>query len=92
MAAHFRTPTTEKPLAILLQKGTALPPLFCVAGAGGGVVRFRALAAALGPDQPVYGLQPHGFDLDNFPASYGEIVKAAWVSLVSCSEAAATTP
>lgn len=78
MAAHFRMPTTEKPLAILLQKGTALPPLFCVAGAGGGVVRFRALAAALaearGEAQPVYGLQPHGFDLDNFPASYGEIV------------------
>jgi amino acid adenylation domain-containing protein len=76
MAAHLRMPTTEKPLAILLQKGAALPPLFCVAGAGGGVVRFRALAAALGEAQPVYGLQPHGFDLDNFPASYAEIVKS----------------
>jgi thioesterase domain-containing protein/acyl carrier protein len=76
MAAHLRMPTTEKPLAILLQKGAALPPLFCVAGAGGGVVRFRALAAAMGSAQPVYGLQPHGFDLDNFPASYAEIVKS----------------
>jgi amino acid adenylation domain-containing protein len=74
MAAHFRTAGPEKPLAIQLQKGTTLPPLFCVAGAGGGVVRFRVLAAAMGEAQPVYGLQPHGFDLDNFPSSYAEIV------------------
>lgn len=74
MAAHFRTAGTQKPLAIVLQKGTSLPPLFCVAGAGGGVVRFRKLAAAMGEAQPVYGLQPHGFDLDNFPTSYAAIV------------------
>jgi amino acid adenylation domain-containing protein len=74
MAAYFRTVIAEKPLAIALQKGGSLPPLFCVAGAGGGVVRFRALAAAMGEERPVYGLQPHGFDLDNFPATYSDIV------------------
>jgi acyl-coenzyme A synthetase/AMP-(fatty) acid ligase/thioesterase domain-containing protein/acyl carrier protein len=74
MAAYFRTAGAEKPLAIALQSGGSLPPLFCVAGAGGGVVRFRALAAAMGEERPVYGLQPHGFDLDNFPTSYADIV------------------
>ena len=76
MAAYLCTAGTEKPLAIELQKGTSLPPLFCVAGGGGGVVKFRTLAALMGEAQPVYGLQPHGFDLDNFPASYAEIVAA----------------
>lgn len=76
MAAYLRTAGNEKPLAIELQKGTTLPPLFCVAGGGGGVVKFRTLAAKMGEAQPVYGLQPHGFDLDNFPTSYSEIVTA----------------
>ncbi|HEV7766006.1 MAG TPA: thioesterase domain-containing protein, partial [Thermoanaerobaculia bacterium] len=71
-----RTAAAEKPLAIVLQKGTTLPPLFCVAGAGGGVVKFRTLAAKMGEAQPVYGLQPHGFDLDNFPTSYAAIVES----------------
>ena len=76
MAAYLRTAGTEKPLAIELQKGTSLPPLFCVAGGGGGVVKFRMLATKMGEAQPVYGLQPHGFDLDNFPTSYADIVTA----------------
>jgi amino acid adenylation domain-containing protein len=75
MAQYFRKAPAKKPLAILLQQGdSSVPPLFCVAGAGGGVVKFRTLAAKMPPTQTVYGLQPHGFDLDNFPKSYDEIV------------------
>ncbi|HWG58371.1 MAG TPA: condensation domain-containing protein [Candidatus Acidoferrales bacterium] len=38
------------------------PPLFCVHGGGGHVLRFRAMAARLDPDQPFYGLRSPEFD------------------------------
>ena len=38
------------------------PKLFLVHGAGGNVLGFRELAAALGDDQPLYGLQARGVD------------------------------
>jgi amino acid adenylation domain-containing protein len=37
--------------------GSAEPALFCVHPAGGNVLCYMELARALGPDQPVYGLQ-----------------------------------
>ncbi|OLF14179.1 hypothetical protein BLA60_03250 [Actinophytocola xinjiangensis] len=36
------------------------PPLFLVHPTGGNVLCYQPLARALGPDQPVYGLQAHG--------------------------------
>jgi amino acid adenylation domain-containing protein len=74
MAAYFRTAPAEKPLAVAIQKGGGLPPLFCVAGGEGGVMNFRALGQVLGSDRPLYGLQPHGFDLRAFPDSRATIV------------------
>jgi thioesterase domain-containing protein/acyl carrier protein len=38
------------------------PPLICLPGAGGNVLYYNALAARLGPGQPVYGLQTPGLD------------------------------
>jgi thioesterase domain-containing protein len=40
----------------------ARPRLFLVHGAGGNVLGFRELAAALGDDQPLFGLQARGVD------------------------------
>ncbi len=37
-------------------------PLFCVHGGGGHVLRFRAMAARLDPDQPFYGLRSPNVD------------------------------
>jgi amino acid adenylation domain-containing protein len=78
MAAHLRTQKPEKPLAILLQRGTdpSLPPFFITAGGGGGVLKYRALAAALGPERSVYGIQPHGFRRGDFPRTWDGIVGA----------------
>jgi thioesterase domain-containing protein len=45
-----------------IQAGTALPPFFCVHGAGGNVVNVRDLARYLGSQQPFYGLQARGTD------------------------------
>lgn len=45
------------------------PPLFCVHGAFGHVLRFHALAAHLDPGQPFYGLQAQGLNGRQRPLS-----------------------
>ena len=72
----FRAPTVAKLATALRSEGAAgtwsslvpiqvegsRPPLYIISGLGGNVVRFRDLAKDLGPDQPVYALQPPGLD------------------------------
>ena len=51
-------PATAARLALVaLQPNGRRAPLFCVHPAGGSVACYRALAEALGEDQPLYGLQ-----------------------------------
>lgn len=72
----FQAPTIESLSKIIKQKdrksnwsslvpiqtsGTK-PPLFLIHGAEGNVLLYRELAAHLGTDQPVYGLQSKGLD------------------------------
>jgi amino acid adenylation domain-containing protein len=38
------------------------PPIFLIHGADGNIILYRDLARRLGPDQPVYGLQPKNLD------------------------------
>jgi len=45
-----------------IQESGSRPPLFCVHALGGNVLNYVPLARALGPDQPVYGLQAIGLD------------------------------
>ena len=73
MAEYLRGADEAVRHVIEVQNGTTLPPLFCVAGGGGGVLIFRRLAPAIGPDQPFYGLQTHGFDLESLPATFAGI-------------------
>ncbi|MGY2078736.1 AMP-binding protein [Modestobacter sp. SYSU DS0657] len=61
-----RAPRRASGLVVLRATGTR-PPLFCLAGAGGPAASFEPLAAALGPDQPVYGLQVHGLENRGIP-------------------------
>jgi thioesterase domain-containing protein len=49
--------TVERDRPVVLQRHGCGPPLFCVHPAGGEVLAFRDLAAALGAERPVYGLQ-----------------------------------
>ncbi len=44
------------------RKSGAKPPFFCVPGAGGNVLSFRHLAAAMSNDRPFYCLQAKGLD------------------------------
>jgi thioesterase domain-containing protein/acyl carrier protein len=41
-----------------IQPGGTTPAIFCIGPVNGEVILFRRLALELGPDQPVYGLQP----------------------------------
>lgn len=49
-------------LLVALNAHGSRPPLFCMTGEGGNVIRFRALARELGDDQPLFALQSHGLD------------------------------
>ena len=45
-----------------MRSSGSLPPLYFVSGTGGHVLIFQTLSNYLGPDQPVYALQPPGLD------------------------------
>lgn len=59
------------------------PPIFCIHGGGAHVLFYQPLARYLGPDQPVYGLQPVGLDgiesthtsIEEMAAYYVDIVR-----------------
>ena len=53
-----RTSTT----LVALRRGGSAAPLFCVAGAGGTALSFRALADRMPPEVPVWGLQANGLE------------------------------
>jgi nonribosomal peptide synthetase DhbF len=49
---------------LALNKSGSRPPLFCLPPAGGIATVYKNLSDALGPDQPVWGLQARGVDDD----------------------------
>src|SRR5262249_50063614 len=56
----IRTETAEDSypsVVVRIQEGQGGPPLFCIHPAGGQVMDYRALAAAIDPNRLVYGLQ-----------------------------------
>ncbi len=60
-----RSPAGKWPSLVTIQPGAHLPPLFIAHGIGGSLLSFIDLAAELGPEQPVYGLQLPGFIYDH---------------------------
>ncbi|HXU33748.1 MAG TPA: amino acid adenylation domain-containing protein, partial [Thermoanaerobaculia bacterium] len=62
--------TSGRKLASVLvpiQPAGTLPPLFVLPPAGGTVYFYRVLAQALGPDQPVWGIQSFGLEEGETP-------------------------
>ncbi|AMP07572.1 non-ribosomal peptide synthetase [Collimonas pratensis] len=93
LATLFRNPTIEKlgeslrdetenvawsPLVPIRATGTAMP-FFCVAGGGGNVLYFYALASMLPADRPFYGLQAIGLDGQQAPLEKVEEIAAAYI-------------
>jgi amino acid adenylation domain-containing protein len=77
LAAYLRKkPSSHWPALVAIQVGAHLPPLFVAHGVGGSLLSFKELAAQLGPDRPVYGLQlpaliePHQAELTALAANY----------------------
>jgi thioesterase domain-containing protein len=64
------------------------PPLFVVAGLGGDVMIFHELAAALGEDQPVYGLQGVGLDGAEQPLRRIEAIAARYLDEIEAIQPA----
>ncbi len=62
LATYLRkSPPVKWPALVTIQAGGPLPPLFIAHGIGGSLLSFVDLAAELGPDQPVFGLQLPAF-------------------------------
>ncbi len=94
LAAIFRAPTVAElaemfqprkrrskrpfPSLVAVQPKGTRPPFFCV-HAIGGIVYYRGLALALGPDQPFYGLQAQGLDGKRRPYETVEEMAAHYV-------------
>ena len=62
LATYLRHSSAERwPALVTIQAGARQTPLFIAHGIGGSLLSFIQLAAQLGPEQPVYGLQLPAF-------------------------------
>jgi thioesterase domain-containing protein/acyl carrier protein len=64
---------------VTIRAGGVRPPLFCIHGESGNLLMYRSLARHLGPDQPVYGLQPQGLDGKQTPLTRIEDMAARYI-------------
>jgi amino acid adenylation domain-containing protein len=83
LATYLRhSPAGKWPELVTIQGGASLLPMFIAHGLGGSLLSFIELAGALGPEQPVYGLQlpafidEHQADLRILAANYVKQVRA----------------
>jgi len=64
---------------VTIQPGGVRPPLFCIHGESGNLLIYRSLARYLGPDQPIFGLQPQGLDGKQAPLTRIEDMAARYI-------------
>jgi thioesterase domain-containing protein/acyl carrier protein len=64
---------------VTIQPGRVRPPLFCIHGESGHLLMYHSLARYLGPDQPIYGLQPQGLDGKQAPLTRIEDMAARYI-------------
>jgi thioesterase domain-containing protein/acyl carrier protein len=64
---------------VTIQPGGVRPPLLCIHGESGNLLIYRSLARYLGPDQPIYGLQPQGLDGKQAPLTRIEDMAARYI-------------
>jgi amino acid adenylation domain-containing protein len=69
LAELLRDPQLGRQTAclVVVQESDQRPPLICLPGISGNLWEFRRLAKRLGPDIPLYGLQPVGLDGEQKP-------------------------
>ena len=64
---------------VTIQPDGVRPPLLCIHGESGNLLIYRSLARYLGPDQPIYGLQPQGLDGKQGPLTRIEDMAARYI-------------
>jgi len=78
MARALREDTVDPSNRVIaIQPAGTRPKLFVVPGVDGNVVGYEALARALGPDQPLYGLRSAGLDGESDPLEEVEAIAAS---------------
>ena len=76
------TKASWSPLVAICRGSAGKRPLFCVHGAGGNVLNFKAISDRLGTDQPFYGLQAQGVDGRLPPLATVEAMAAQYVEAI----------
>ena len=69
-----------------LQRGGTRAPVYGVPGHNGDVFCYRALARALGSDQPFFGLQPPGLDGERAPLGRVEDLAAYFAAQIRAAQ------
>jgi arthrofactin-type cyclic lipopeptide synthetase C len=85
LASHGDDRPTAPGFAALMSIQTGrrrMAPVVCVPGAGGNVASFVDLAATLGDDYTVYGLQPRGLAEGEVPHSDVAVMAASYVRAI----------
>jgi amino acid adenylation domain-containing protein len=67
---------------VAIQPNGSRPPLFYIHAGGGNLLVYRDLGLSMGPDQPVYGLQPRGLDGKYAPHTRVEDMAAHYLALI----------
>ncbi len=81
LAELLRDPQLGRQTAclVVLQESNLHPPLVCLPGISGNLWEFRRLAKKLGPDIPLYGMQPVGLDGEQKPHESIEEIAAHYL-------------
>jgi thioesterase domain-containing protein len=83
------TRSGERATALVrIQPSGSRPPLFLIHPGGGGVLCYADLARALGPDQPLYGLQAPGLDGERPPLDRIEEMAALYLEAIRATHPA----
>nr|WP_281355894.1 non-ribosomal peptide synthase/polyketide synthase [Pseudomonas atagonensis] len=81
-AAQAPAPQVHQPLLTIQSGQIGHAPIFCVPGAGDSVIGFIHLTEAIGPEWPIFGLQPRGLDGNGVPHSQVEAAAACYLQAV----------
>jgi amino acid adenylation domain-containing protein len=81
-ALHQGNACPEEPLAVEIQAGAGLAPLWLLHPVGGHVVFARRLAARLDPARPVIGIQAQGLDGRREPLRTVDDMAALYLTLI----------
>ncbi|WP_322843822.1 non-ribosomal peptide synthase/polyketide synthase [Pseudomonas sp. B33.4] len=81
-AAQAPQPQAYQPVLTIQSGHAGHAPIFCVPGAGDSVTGFIHLTEALGPEWPIFGLQPRGLDGSGVPHSQVEAAAKCYLQAV----------